>query len=120
MKIDQKNPVRKFYASRNNDIVISHQADITLLPDEQITFLTEDGAEFDFVRKDWGYYATPSINRRLRSFGFHSAVVQNTKGHIYIFVVEQAKMQEFEKYCKTENQTVLMWLDRISCDDSNN
>ncbi len=120
MKINNKTPARKFRASKNSNIEISHQADITLLPNEQITFLTENGAEFDFIRKDWGYYATPSINRRLRSFGFHTALVQNTKGHVYIFVIEQEKMQAFDTYCKNEDQTVLMWLDKISCDDSNN
>ena len=120
MKFNQKIPARSFRVGKNSEIEISHQADISLAPNEQITFVTEDGAEFDFVRKNWGYYATPSMNRRLKEFGFSSALVQNAKGHVYIFVIEKSKMHEFEAYCKLENQTVLMWLDKIRCDDSTN
>lgn len=120
MKINKKVPARTFRVGKKSEIEISHQADVTLLPNEQITFVTEDGAEFDFVRKNWGYYATPSINRRLKEFGFTTALVQNDKGHVYIFVVEMSKMHEFDIYCKLENQTVLMWLDKIRCNDSTN
>lgn len=120
MKINKKTPARTFRVGSTSEIEISHQADIKLSPNEQITFVTEDGAEFDFVRKNWGYYATPSMNRRLKSFGFATALVQNAKGHVYIFVVELSKMQEFETYCELENQTVLMWFDKIRCDDSTN
>ena len=120
MKINRKQKARTFLVGANNDIEISHQADISLSPNEQITFLSGNGSEFDFVRKDWGYYATPSMNRRLKSFGFHTALVQNAKGHVYIFVVEDKKIEQFDRYCKIENQTVLMWLDRIACDDSLN
>ncbi|KJE37157.1 hypothetical protein UF64_00265 [Thalassospira sp. HJ] len=120
MKIDRKEQPRTFIVGSKKDIEISHTADITLSSDEQVTFLTENGSEFDFVRKQWGYYATPSINRRLKHFGFHTALVQNAKGHVYIFVVEAEKMDGFNAYCKAENQTVLMWLDRIICDDSHN
>lgn len=120
MKVDTQDKPRYFRVGVDGDIEIAHQADITLDPNEQVTFVTDTGAEFDFVRKDWGYYATPSINRRLKSFGFQTALVQNAKGHVYIFVVEPGKMDAFEEYCRIEKQTVLMWLDRIACDDGDN
>ena len=28
--------------------------------------------EYDFVKKNWGYYATPSINSRLKIFNFNT------------------------------------------------
>ena len=49
---------------------LRHSADIKLAPDEMVTFQTESGAEFDVATKDWGFYATPSTNGRLKSFGF--------------------------------------------------
>lgn len=120
MQVDKKETPRKFAVGENSDIVISHVADVTLNLNEQVTFHTSDGSEYDFVKKDWGFYATPSINRRLKSFGFRTALVQNKNGHVYIFVVEQGKDEQFDSYCKTENQTILMWLDRINCDDVRN
>lgn len=117
MKINTENKPRVFNVGVNE---ISHEADISLGSNEQVTFVSETGSEFDFVRKEWGYYATPSINRRLKSFGFKTALVQNVKGHVYIFSIEDGKMDLFEDYCKTEEQTVLMWLDRINCDDIHN
>lgn len=120
MKINTKNKPRIFRVGVEQDIEISHMADITLDANEQVTFIADGCEEFDFVRKDWGFYATPSINKRLKSFGFQTALVQNKKGNVYVFVIQLSKKAEFEKYCRTEKQTVLMWLDRISCDDSHN
>ena len=120
MKVDTKNMPRMFRVGTDKKIQISHQADIELSPNEQVTFFTEDGAEFDFVRKEWGYYVTPSINRRLKSFGFRTALVQNVKGQVYVFAVEDGKMKEFKNYCYVEEQTVLMWLNLIYHDDSPN
>ena len=120
MKVDTKGKPRLFRVGVDRDIEIAHQADITLDTNEQVTFVTNAGAEFDFVRKDWGYYATPSINKRLKSFGFQTALVQNATGHVFVFVVEPDKIAAFEEYCRIEEQTVLMWLDRIVCDDGHN
>ena len=120
MKVDTKGKPRFFRVGLGRDIEIAHQADITLDTNEQVTFVTNTGAEFDFVRKDWGYYATPSINKRLKSFGFQTALVQNATGHVFVFVVEPDKVAAFEEYCRIEEQTVLMWLDRIVCGDGHN
>lgn len=115
MKVDEENKPREFEVGKEIRTTISHAADIFLEPNEQVTFLTENGAEFDFVRKDWGYYATPSMNKRLKKFGFKTALVQNNAGNVYIFAVEIVKMDLFEAYCENHKQTVLMWLDKIVC-----
>ena len=62
MKISSKTPPRTFTVK---GVDISHVADIDLAPDELITLKTESGAEYDVARKEWGFYATPSINGRL-------------------------------------------------------
>jgi hypothetical protein len=115
MKIDTNDKPRNFFVGRDIVTTISHEADIYLQPNEQVTFITENGAEFDFVRKDWGYYATPSMNKRLKEFGFVTALVQNEAGNVYIFAVESVRMESFEKYCREHKQTVIMWLDKIVC-----
>tara|TARA_B100002019_G_C21102535_1_gene514287 strand:- start:362 stop:724 length:363 start_codon:yes stop_codon:yes gene_type:complete len=120
MNIEHKVPERIFKVGADKQIKISHVADIQLEDNEQITLIGDSGTEFDVVKKNWGYYATPSINKRLKSFGFKTALIQNKNGHIYIFLVEPGKLDDFNKYCSDEDQTVLAWLDQIACNDSDN
>lgn len=115
MKINTKNKPRTFIVGKDIKTTISHEADIELKPNEQVTFLTASGTELDFVRKSWGYYATPSVNKRLKKFGFKTALIQNKDGNIYICVVEALELDLFNDYCKDRQQTVLSWLDEIFC-----
>ncbi len=108
MKVDRQTPARRFTVK---DVEISHVADIELATDELITFKTETGAEYDVARKDWGFYATPSINGRLRDNGFRTALVSNPEGRHYVLLVEQTKMPSFDAYCEQQTITVLKWLD---------
>ena len=112
MKFYPKEPPRSFNVGTNNKIEIEDVGDVYLSPNEQLTFVTEEsGARYDFVRKDWGFYATPSINGRLKNEGFKTALVENLQGRIYIMVVELRHMARFDTYCRTERQKVLRWLD---------
>ena len=54
-----------------------------------ISFCTDDGSEYDVVAKEWGFYATPSINARLIDQGFKTALVKNTKNRFYIMLVKK-------------------------------
>jgi hypothetical protein len=111
MKITPKQPPRRFTVGAKADIVISDMGDIALAADEQVTFVTESGMRHDFARKDWGYYATPSINGRLKREGFKTALVENENGQIYVMVVDPACSDKFDSYCRAERQRVLSWLD---------
>ena len=108
MKIKKKN--RKFKVGKNNNIIIKEVAKIFLGNNEQVTFVSKK-TEYDVVRKNWGYYATPSINKRLKSKGFKTALVINENKQIYMMLVEKGKIKVFNKYCKDENQKRLLWLD---------
>ena len=110
MKFKSNNPPRIFNVGKNNKISISDMGDIFLEPDEQVTFVTDSGNRYDFCRKNWGFYATPSINSRLKKENFIAALVSNKQNRIYIMVVEKSKIKEFRSYCKNENQTVVSWL----------
>ena len=87
MKISQTKPVRSFKTGRDNDVIITDCAKITLNPDEQVTFLDGDSVEYDVVRKSWGFYATPSTNTRLKNFGLKTVIVRSHESRIYIFLV---------------------------------
>jgi len=101
------------YLSRNfrvNENFIKEVAKIELNSNEMITFIKDD-KEFDFVAKEWGYYATPSINKRLKNFGYKTALVKNSYGKYFINVVEEEKLDKFYDYLKKENSEVVEWLD---------
>ena len=109
MKFVEKNPSRIFEVGTKST-KIHHMADITLDPGEQVTFLGDNNSEYDFVRKSWGYYASPSINGRLKSFNIRSFLVKNKTGQIYLMCVESNKMTDFEEYCSENNQSLVMEL----------
>ena len=104
-------PPRVFKVGNGDSIEMRDCARIRLEPDEQVTFVTETGAEYDVARKSWGFYATPSLNGRLPSFGLRGALVRGPDGKIYVFLVERAKEADFEHYLDDEGHIVVCWLD---------
>ena len=111
MKLDLKTPPRKFTVGKKS-VVISDVAQIKLDPEEQITFITNDGREYDFCAKSWGFYASPSINGRLKNFGFKMALVANEDDKIFILAVSESKMDEFKVYLEDEGLKIIDWLDQ--------
>lgn len=111
MKLNLKKIPREYNVGRDDKITIKDCGQIHLDPDEQVTFMTADDREYDLCRKDWGYYATPSMNDRLKRFGFKTALVRNSKGQIFIMLVESDKLGLFKQYLSDEDNTVLNWLD---------
>ena len=111
MKFKLIEPPRVFTAGRDEYIKIKDCAHIELAPDEQATFLTESGAEYDVVRKSWGFYATPSLNGRLQHFGLRAALVRSPGGKFYVFLIEKGKEAECQHYLNVENHDIVCWLD---------
>lgn len=110
MNFTEKIPYRKFKPSPSSKVVIKDCGKMELEANEQITFITKGNNEYDFTSKDWGFYVTPSINRRLLNEGFKTALVQNKIGNIYIMVVEKKKIDRFIKYCNENILEVIYWL----------
>lgn len=111
MRVERFASPRAFTVGAAGDVTISHCADVELEPDEQVTFVTPSGTEFDVVRKAWGYYATPSMNGRLRDHGLRAALVRNAERRIYLMLVEDGQEERFREYLEAEAQALVCWLD---------
>jgi hypothetical protein len=110
MKFTPNIPYRKFEVGKKS-IVISDCGHLELESDEQITIIRKSGAEYDFAAKEWGFYATASINRRLATFGFKTAVVRNLDtSSLFILIVETGYEEKFYQYLASENMKVEQWL----------
>jgi hypothetical protein len=111
MHFEKKNPPRAYQVGFDNKSTILDCGTMHLLPDEQITFVTESGKEYDVTRKEWGFYATPSLNRRLTSFDLRPVLVKNRLDRFFLLLVERGKEESFSQYASSEPLTIVAWLD---------
>jgi SAM-dependent methyltransferase len=111
MKIRVLEPPREFQVGRGAPITIRDCGRVELQADEQITLVTESGGEYDVARKSWGFYATPSLNARLKRFGFRPALVRSGDDKWYVFLLEGGGEAEFARYLRLEGHLVVAWLD---------
>lgn len=112
MRFDPKQPPRRFTVGNSVKFEMKDCGNIHLEPDEQVTFLTATGAEYDVAAKDWGFYATPSLNGRLEQFGLRGVLIRNRgTGRYFILLVARGRESLFEAYCRQENLAVIAWMD---------
>ena len=111
MKFVKTDPPRVFKVGLDKSIEISDCGKMHLEQDEQITFISPSGKEHDFVAKSWGFYATPSLNGRLKNFNLKTALIKNSFNQFFIVVVDPNHINKFNEYLKVEKQTVVEWLD---------
>jgi len=111
MDIQKSDPPRRFTVGRDQALTLTDCAHIALDPDEQVTFTTPAGGEVDVCRKDWGFYATPSLNGRLPAHGLKPALCANAGGQLYLLLVETGQEAAFEAYLRDEEMRAIAWLD---------
>src|SRR4051794_19729637 len=112
MKFEPKMPPRKFEVGNSVRFAMSDCGSIALDHDEQVTFTTPTGGEYDVARKDWGFYATPSLNGRLPQFGLRAVLIRNTlTGRYFVLLVEKGQDPAFDAYMRQESLEVIAWLD---------
>jgi hypothetical protein len=111
MKFEEKQPPRAFEVGFDRKGIILDCGAMHLAPDEQITFVTAAGAEYDITRKEWGFYAGPSLNGRLESFGLRAVLAKNRVNRYFVLLVEQGKEAAFDEYVAGEPLTIVAWLD---------
>ena len=112
MHFDAKNPARGYFVGVNGDIEIQDCGSMDLAPCEQVTFVTDQGGEYDVTRTAFGFYATPSLDKRLPQFGLHPVLIRNkdTRNH-FVLLVEEGKEEVFERYLSEENLEIVIRLD---------
>lgn len=111
MKFTPISPPRVFEVGLGKIIQLKDCAHVELEPDEQLTFRTESGAEYDVARKEWGFYATPSLNGRLQRFGLRGVLVKNRLNQYFVMLVEGGYELAFEQYLEIESLKIVCWLD---------
>jgi len=119
VKLVRKDPPRHFLVGAAPQVEMKDCGMLALEADEQITLLTEGGAEYDVARKDWGFYATPSLNGRLEQFGLRGVLIRNRdSGRYFVLLIERGREGAFEAYCRKDNLAVVAWLDSTAALDS--
>ena len=98
LNVERVDPPRRFTVGRGDKVELSDCARVDLAADEQVTFVTDSGGEYDVVRKSWGFYATPSLNDRLPRHGFRAALVRDAAGKRFMLLVERGREEDFERY----------------------
>ena len=109
MRFEPVDPPREFAVA--GGIVMRDTGRVRLAPDEQVTFLTEDGGEYDVARTSWGFYATPSVDHRLPRSGLRAGLVRNLLGRHFVVLVERGREEEFASYLAEQRSVVAAWLD---------
>jgi hypothetical protein len=112
-----KKKSRKFKPSKYSGVVLKDCGKIILNDNEQVTFSDKykKNNDYDVTKKDWGYYATPSINSRLKKNNYLSYIVVNkSTKFFYIMLVHKKKRNIFLKYLKKENLKIISWPKNLS------
>lgn len=110
MRVVVNDPPRTFEAGMTR-VQLKDCGRVELGQDEQVTFVTDSGGEYDVARKAWGFYATPSTNARLAGFGLRAVIMKNEIGRYFVVLVESGRERQFEQYVRDERQTIVAWLD---------
>jgi len=118
MKFEPKNPPRRFAVGNSVKFEMKDCGNLHLDADEQVTFVTPSGAEYDVAAKEWGFYATPSLNGRLEQFGLRGVLIRNRDtGRYFVLLVARGREPQFDAYCTQENLAVIAWLDSTAALD---
>ena len=109
MKVFKKKKPRIFFVNKKNNILLKDFDKIFLNNNENLTISSKGKKEFEICKKDWGFYATPSLNFRLKKKGLKAVLVRQNKKK-FILLVDVKKKKEFNHYIKIENYKILRWL----------
>ncbi len=104
-----KKRIRNFKV--NLDIKIKDRGDIILSENELIN-LKIKGKKNEIVAKKWGFYLTPSINKRLNQNGFKCAIIVNEKKKFFLTLVLNNKesLKSFKNYLRKDKQKLVTYL----------
>lgn len=87
---------------------IKNNLNISLNPDEQATFVIEN-SKFDVTKKDWGFYVSPSIQKRCINNRLKAAIIFQGKNY-YVVFVKKNKEKIFFSFVKKNKYNFLDWI----------
>ena len=112
MKFFRKKQPREFKVGNKIKFSMYDCGKVHLGEDEQVTFITDDGNEYDVAKKNWGFYATPSMNGRLESFNLRTVLIRNKNtNRFFLFLVEKGKEDKFYNYLDLEDLEIIILMD---------
>ena len=118
MRFAPKVPPRRFQVGNAVKFDMKDCGELFLDADEQVTIKTERGGEYDVARKDWGFYATPSLNGRLEQFGLRAVLIRNRATRRYfVLLVERGEEARFDRYMAQEGLEIIAWMDSTAALD---
>jgi hypothetical protein len=119
MRFAPKDPPRRFSVGNAIKFEMKDCGELMLDADEQVTLKTGRGGEYDVARKDWGFYATPSLNGRLEQFGLRAVLIRNREtGRYFILLVERGEEPRFDAYMAREGLDLIAWMDSTAALDA--
>jgi len=102
MKIKKKD--RSWKVGEKKTINITEKIKIELDDNEQASFVEKNGNySYEVCKKNWGYYLSPSINKRMKDYNHKIYLTKDESNKIFIMAVKSKKIQSFILYCKSEN-----------------
>ena len=103
VKIYLNKKVRRFKVGLKKDITLKDVGNLKLNNNELITFKFEK-KNYDFVKKNWGFYISQSINSRVKKAGFKIALVKNIYNRFYLMAVSNNKKFFLKLIVKKKNK----------------
>jgi len=85
---------------------------IKLKKDEQLT-LHHGKSEYDIAKKEWGYYVTPSIQKRLKNFNLEAILIKKSND-FFLCLVKKNKKKDFDNFLHNKKIKFIENLSRTS------
>ena len=107
MKLNLLKDPRIFRVGKKK-IPIKDFGKIVLHNDEMISFKFSKNDNYDFTKKNWGFYVSQSIRQRMKLNNFTIYLVKNiTSSRFYLLAKHIDKEKEFKKYLKEEKIKII-------------
>ena len=106
-----KKKIRKFKPSPHSKIILKDCGKIFLNNDELVSFCSKNNnnSNYEITKKNWGFYATPSINKRLKNNNFETFIVVNKFKDFFIMIVYKNKKKLFLDNLKKNQLKKVPW-----------
>ena len=99
-------------------VTIKDFGKLQLKENEMISIMSKNSRKYDITAKEWGFYIAPSLNSRMRKYGFKVALILNESNKLFINAVEKDKIAKFKKYLKAgRNGKIICWLDELAAEE---